>query len=378
MEFKNKGSWFGESDDTLVSYNTQEHPDYTEGDDKVITYEDIDDDSEGIFGDDPLNEVEGDEEQVNEVRYIDPANVDRYDPSEIEEVTTVSGEKRYKRKSGGNSVPAVDTSKSKSNKVQAGSKVAPGDFKMGKQYMLKDDLYYGNVHDMMMPKYQSQSLRDKGFVKDNDDIIIPAGTVMTYKPYYGGADGFEIDGEDFDIDTDEVDFYNVEPSNYDKHDDLVDVVDKAGNPQKMTQATYDANKGSGEFKDVEKKEVKAGKKPEKLVPGNQPKEKESPKMTPKLFSAKNRDFSQYKKGQERFVADSFSAAALADASKEDLTKRVKELYDAGLSFDAVTSALSKEDIDHIYKTMDGFPNEYPEAERNRENLVYFMSKELEK
>ena len=39
----------------------------------------------------------------------------------------------------------------------------------------------------------------------------------------------------------------VDPSNYDKHNDLVDVVDKAGNPQKMTQATYDKNKDSGEF-----------------------------------------------------------------------------------------------------------------------------------
>lgn len=50
----------------------------------------------------------------------------------------------------------------------------------------------------------------------------------------------------------------VDPSNYDKHDDLVDVVDKAGNPQKMTQATYDKNKDSGEFekKEPEKKEQK--------------------------------------------------------------------------------------------------------------------------
>lgn len=34
----------------------------------------------------------------NEVRYIDPANLDRYNKDEIEEVTTTSGEKRYKRK----------------------------------------------------------------------------------------------------------------------------------------------------------------------------------------------------------------------------------------------------------------------------------------
>lgn len=48
----------------------------------------------------------------------------------------------------------------------------------------------------------------------------------------------------------------VDPSNYDKHNDLVDVVDKAGNAQKMTQATYDKNKDSGEFekKEPEKKE----------------------------------------------------------------------------------------------------------------------------
>lgn len=54
----------------------------------------------------------------------------------------------------------------------------------------------------------------------------------------------------------------VDPANYDKHNDLVDVVDKAGNPQKMTQATYDKNKDSGEFtaKEPEKKEIKAGKK----------------------------------------------------------------------------------------------------------------------
>lgn len=34
----------------------------------------------------------------NEVRYINPDNLDKYDKDEIEEVTTASGEKRYKRK----------------------------------------------------------------------------------------------------------------------------------------------------------------------------------------------------------------------------------------------------------------------------------------
>ena len=35
---------------------------------------------------------------INEARYIDPKNLDNYDKDEIEEITTSSGEKRYKRK----------------------------------------------------------------------------------------------------------------------------------------------------------------------------------------------------------------------------------------------------------------------------------------
>lgn len=46
----------------------------------------------------------------------------------------------------------------------------------------------------------------------------------------------------------------VDPDNYGNYDDLVDVVDKDGNPQKMTRHTYDANKDSGEFKDAPKKD----------------------------------------------------------------------------------------------------------------------------
>lgn len=46
----------------------------------------------------------------------------------------------------------------------------------------------------------------------------------------------------------------VDPANYGNYNDLVDVVDKDGNPQKMTQHTYDANKGSDEFTDAKPKE----------------------------------------------------------------------------------------------------------------------------
>lgn len=60
------------------------------------------------------------------------------------------------------------------------------------------------------------------------------------------------------LSNDELDLVDeglyVDPANYGNYDDLVDVVDKEGNPQKMTQHTYDANKNSGEFKDAPKKE----------------------------------------------------------------------------------------------------------------------------
>lgn len=52
--------------------------------------------------------------------------------------------------------------------------------------------------------------------------------------------------EDDELDSIDEGLY-VDSSNYGNYDDLVDVVDKEGNPQKTTQHTYNANKDSGEF-----------------------------------------------------------------------------------------------------------------------------------
>ena len=45
-----------------------------------------------------LKQIQESLQNRNEVRYIDPANLDRYNKDDIEEVTLASGEKRYKRK----------------------------------------------------------------------------------------------------------------------------------------------------------------------------------------------------------------------------------------------------------------------------------------
>ena len=56
--------------------------------------------------------------QKNEVRYIDPANLSKYSKDEIEEVTTASGEKRYKRKGGAPVQSTVQTGSPKAQNKQ--------------------------------------------------------------------------------------------------------------------------------------------------------------------------------------------------------------------------------------------------------------------
>ena len=125
MNFENKGKWFNESEDTDKDMLNDEQQELAMEDDAAdmlaedeldLADEDIDDDSEDIFND---------EEQVdeackyrNEVRYIDPANLDRYSKDEIEEVTTASGEKRYKCKGGTPVQSTVQTGISKTQNKQ--------------------------------------------------------------------------------------------------------------------------------------------------------------------------------------------------------------------------------------------------------------------
>ena len=83
MKFENKGKWLKESAGSDLT------------DDEELTFAEESDESDDLFGDE-LDLVD-DEQPMNEVRYIDPKNLDRYDPDEIEEVTDASGNKRYKR-----------------------------------------------------------------------------------------------------------------------------------------------------------------------------------------------------------------------------------------------------------------------------------------
>lgn len=84
VQFNRKNSRFNESD--AIDQDKDFDDNFLDEDDDLLSQ-------------DPLDEIDGDEEQINEVRYIDPTNLNKYSKDEIEEVTTASGEKRYKRKS---------------------------------------------------------------------------------------------------------------------------------------------------------------------------------------------------------------------------------------------------------------------------------------
>lgn len=127
MKFENKGKWFNESEDTDKDMLNDEQQELAMEDDAGdllaedeldLANEDIDDDSEDIFNDeeqvDEACKQKDESAQKNEVRYIDPANLDKYSKDEIEEVTTASGEKRYKRKGGAPAMQTKPTAKSKS------------------------------------------------------------------------------------------------------------------------------------------------------------------------------------------------------------------------------------------------------------------------
>ena len=87
MKFENRGKWFGESAKRV------KEEDLTN--DEMLAL-DEDDDFSDLVAEDELDLVD-DEQPMNEFRYIDPKNLDRYEPDEIEEVTDAQGNKRYKR-----------------------------------------------------------------------------------------------------------------------------------------------------------------------------------------------------------------------------------------------------------------------------------------
>lgn len=88
IQFNHKNSWFNESN------SIDQDKDFNDN------FLDEDDD---LLSQDPLDEVDGDEEQINEVRYIDPDNLDRYNKDEIEKVKDAQGNDRYRRKTGATS-----------------------------------------------------------------------------------------------------------------------------------------------------------------------------------------------------------------------------------------------------------------------------------
>lgn len=102
------------------------------------------------------------------------------------------------------------TSEPEKKEVKAGKKAAVQDLKQDKAYVAKEDIFYGNVEDIADDEEYIQSLKDKGLVNDKNEVVIPAGTNITFKGNAGGAYVFDVNGEELDMSMDDVDLYEAD------------------------------------------------------------------------------------------------------------------------------------------------------------------------
>lgn len=179
----------------------------------------------------------------------------------------------------------------------------------------------------------------------------------------------------------------VDPSNYDKHNDLVDVVDKAGNPQKMTQATYDKNKDSGEF---EKKEPEEKEEPK----AKQQKSNTSDKETTKQIKDIPIDADKYPNLSKKVSTVNPKIKAIIDDiekiennyinDEEGTEKQLKDTFNKVLNDLVaqnkyeVASAISR-DFEYAIKHTYGYnENKYPEEIKELLNIKDAMNSEQRK
>lgn len=158
-------------------------------------------DEENLLGDDELDSVKPDINEADKETYTDDNGVERYVGNHKAVDKTATSEPQKKQE------PAK---KQEPQKVKAGKKVSPRDIKQGQSYVSKDDVYYGDLEDVAWEEDQQQRLRELGFVNKDNEVIFPAGTEFKYKGFAGGAEVFDISGEEFDLSLDDVEFYEAE------------------------------------------------------------------------------------------------------------------------------------------------------------------------
>lgn len=174
MKFENRGKWFGESAKRV------KEEDLT-NDEELALDEEAEDDFSDLLAEDELDVADGDEmKQANEVRYIDPSNIDRYNKDEIEAVKDASGNTRYKRRAAATAAKPSTKQASTTNSFNAKQKVdknpAPKDMSSEEIQKMTQN-HTKLINDSILTK------EGKNAVKDSFD---KTGRVyVTFKNDYG-------------------------------------------------------------------------------------------------------------------------------------------------------------------------------------------------
>lgn len=164
-------------------------------------------DEEHLLADDELDMVD---EELNEGLYVNPANYSKH--NDLIDVVDKAGNPQkmtkatYDKNKGSGEFTAKEPEK---KEVEAGKKASVQDLKEGKAYVSKEDIFYGDVEDLSDDEEYIQSLKDKGLVNADNEVVIPAGTKVTFKGNAGGAYVFDVNGEELDMSMDDVDLYEA-------------------------------------------------------------------------------------------------------------------------------------------------------------------------
>lgn len=168
-------------------------------------------------------------QRKNEVRYIDPANLNKYNKDDIEEVTLDSGEKRYKRKAGtanlAKKTPVNTDTQKTAHQKDLDKKPAPKDMSSEKIQKMTQN-YTKLINDSILTKEGKNAVKDsfdktgrvyvtfkndygddiRAFWRKDDDGIIRREMFSHHKPISGNdywSRDIEDDNEYYFNDIDE-------------------------------------------------------------------------------------------------------------------------------------------------------------------------------
>lgn len=185
-----------------------------------------------------LKQIQESLQSRNEVRYIDPANLDKYDKDDIEEVTKADGTKAYKRKTGANTASQLA-------KQQKATAQIPAEKELATQAALARINAY--KYSKMIKEVKSKLEKEKSKLKQpGADASKIKEHINDYQEALKNLETHKKQASDqADRLTNKLNKYY--PESFYVNDpkdtsDLIDVLDDKGQKHWVTQQTYDKHR----------------------------------------------------------------------------------------------------------------------------------------